>query len=338
MVLYFDCDKWGSVFSVPSSVANEYLKLCDPSYLKVLIYALAQNSHYLDQAEIASACGLSEDIVSDGYKYWCSNGILKGEGENSEQKVIAAPTASVEKPVGQLSAVKAVDPTKSSVSNKLTIRYTNSEILEKTKSDKQLAGLLNEIQSVLGKTINSTEQGEIIALYEYYGFDAPSILLTAEYCCSLEKPRVSYLVTVMKSWYENDILSYKQIEQEMIRAASVRKFENRIVSMFGMSSKPSKAQLEYIRAWKDMGFTAEMIEIAYNKCMDNTSKLNFKYINSILTNWAAKSISTPSQVDEEDSRYHSRKKRSAAKERSSYDLEEFERFARDFDLSKTGRP
>ncbi len=338
MVLYFDCDKWGSNFSVPASVANEYLKLCDPLYLKVLIYALAQNSHYLEQTEIASACGVSEDIVSDAYKYWTSNGVLRCEDAPVSRAADTASPAKAEQPSQQLSPVKAIDPTKASVSNKLVIRYTNSEILEKTKSDKQLAGLLNEIQSVLGRTINSTEQGELIALYEYYGFDAPSIILSAEYCCSLEKPRVSYLAAVMKSWYENDILSYKQIEQEIIRATSVRKFENRITSMFGMTSKPSKAQLEYIRAWKDMGFTAEMIEIAYNKCMDNTSKLNFKYINSILTNWAAKSISTPSQVDEEDSRYHSRKTRSSAEEKTSYDLEEFERFAREFDLSKAGRP
>lgn len=37
-----------------------------------------------------------------------------------------------------------------------------------------------------------------------------------------------------------------------------------------------------------MGFTVEMLEIAYNKCVDNTNKLNYKYIDTILSNWAAR--------------------------------------------------
>ena len=72
MRYYFDCDKWGSVFSVPSSVANNCLKLCDGAFLKVLIYVLAQNSHELEGGQIASACGVSESVVDDAFKYWQS--------------------------------------------------------------------------------------------------------------------------------------------------------------------------------------------------------------------------------------------------------------------------
>lgn len=57
-----------------------------------------------------------------------------------------------------------------------------------------------------------------------------------------------------------------------------------------------------------MGFTVEMLEIAYNKCVDNTNKLNYKYIDTILSNWAGKSISTPEQVTHEDEKYHTSKK------------------------------
>ena len=225
-----------------------------------------------------------------------------------------------------------------SVSNKLVIRYRNSEILEKAEKDANLKNLFNEIQSVLQYTINSTEQGELLALYEYYHFDAASILLAAEYCVSLDKRRVSYLVTVMKRWYEEDICSYAQIEAEIIRCTELKSFENRILKIFGVTAKPSKQQQEYISKWRSMGFTSEMLEIAYNKCMDNTNKLNFKYIDTILMNWAGKSISTPQQVNEEDNKFKSssNKRQSAAKE-TSYNLDDFENFAMNFDLSKSGK-
>ncbi len=326
MKYYFDCDRWGSCFSVPASVAERHLKLCDPAFLKVLIYALSQNSHELDSAVIADSCGVPEKTVDDAVKYWRSNGVLTSG--RTPEAVSAVETQ-------QVGAVRAFDPTKNSVSKKLAVKYTNSEILEKTKSDKQLAQLLNEIQSVFGRTINSTEQGELIALYEFYGFDAASILLTAQYCVSLDKTRVAYLVTVMRNWYEQDILSYQQIEKEIIRVSAVKKYENRCLSAFGITSKPTPTQLEYIRTWKDMGFTVEMLEIAYNKCMDNINKLNFKYINTILTDWASHSITTPTQVTAVDSKFKGRNKASVSNEKNSYDLEEFERFAKDFDLSRS---
>ena len=328
MKYYFDCDKWGSVFSVPSCVANNCLKLCDGAFLKVLIYALAQNSHELEGGQIASACGVSESVVDDAFKYWQSCGVL-----SSGEIKPAAPAAAAPK-TEQVGTVRAIDPTAANVGNKLAIRYTNSEILEKTKNDKDLAHLLSEIQSVLKRTINSTEQGELIALYEYYGFTVPSILLTAQYCFMIEKTRIAYLVQIMKSWYEKDITTYDKIEKEIIRASAARDYQNRVLKAFGIVTKPTPTQVEYIKSWQEMGFTIEMLEIAYNKCMDNTNKLNFKYINTILTNWASKSISTPAQVNEEDSKFKSRKADTSSTKSTSYDLDEFERFARGFDLSK----
>ncbi len=328
MKYYFDCDKWGSVFSVPSTVANDHLKLCDGAFLKVLIFALAQNSHELDGAQIALSCGVSESVVDDAFRYWQGCGVLSSAGAVTQAADADVPKAE------RVGTVKAIDPTAANVSRKLAIRYTNSEILEKTKSDKDLAHLLNEIQTVLKRTINSTEQGELIALYEYYGFSVPSILLTAQYCFMLEKTRVAYLVQVMKSWYEKDITTYEQIEKEIIRASAALDYQNRCLRAFGITTKPTPTQVEYIRSWQEMGFTIEMLEIAYNKCMDNTNKLNFKYVNSILTNWASKSISTPAQVSEEDTKFKSRKAETSKSSSASYDLDEFERFARGFDLSK----
>ena len=100
---------------------------------------------------------------------------------------------------------------------------------------------------------------------------------------------------------------------------------------------PSKQQLEMIEKWRTMGFTVEMLEIAYNKCVDNTNKLNYKYIDTILSNWAGKSITTPEQVTHEDEKYHTSKKNKNTNKQTSYDLDDFEKFAMNFDLEKSGK-
>ena len=213
--------------------------------------------------------------------------------------------------------------------------------MEKQQKDPNLAHLFDEIQTVLQRTINGTEQGELLALYEYYRFDAASILLAAEYCVSLEKHNVSYLVTVMRGWFEQDICTYQQIEQEIIRLSNIKKYEFKVLKIFGQTAKPSKQQLEFIEKWRTMGFTVEMLEIAYNKCVNNTNKLNYKYIDTILSNWAGKSITTPEQVTHEDEKYHTSKKNKNTNKntnkQTSYDLDDFEKFAMNFDLEKSGK-
>ena len=37
MIYTFDCDRWGSSFSVPSKVVDKYIKLSDGDFVKVLL-------------------------------------------------------------------------------------------------------------------------------------------------------------------------------------------------------------------------------------------------------------------------------------------------------------
>ena len=92
---------------------------------------------------------------------------------------------------------------------------------------------------------------------------------------------------LLRGWFEQDICTYQQIEQEIIRLSNIKKYEFKVLKIFGQTAKPSKQQLEFIEKWRTMGFTVEMLEIAYNKCVDNTNKLNYKYIDTILSNWAS---------------------------------------------------
>ncbi len=342
MKYIFDCDRWGSSFCVPSKVVENYIKLSDGDFVKVLLCILCSPERECDTAKLAEKSGLSENTVIDAITHWVSLGVITAKRGDGKQPVkaqkVSAPAA-VAEPVSKVEAVAAK---RQSVSNKLHISYKNSEILEKQQKDPNLAHLFDGIQTILQRTINGTEQGELLALYEYYRFDAASILLAAEYCVSLDKRSVAYLVTVMRSWYEQDICTYPQIEQEIIRLSDIKKYENRILKIFGQTAKPSKMQLEMIEKWRTMGFTAEMLEIAYNKCVNNTNKLSYKYIDAILSNWSGKSITTPEQVTHEDEKHRTNTKKpqntdKSAEKQTSYDLDDFEKFAMNFDLSKTGK-
>ena len=50
-------------------------------------------------------------------------------------------------------------------------------------------------------------------------------------------------------------------------------------------------EVSYIKKWTDeFGFTLDIIIEACNRTISNTAKPDFKYTDSILTNWASKGV------------------------------------------------
>lgn len=331
MEYLFDCNRWGSSFAVPSAVVNDYIKLSDGNFVKILLCILCSSSRKLTSAQLAEMSGLSEDVADDAVVHWCSLGVISVEGKTLNvaepaYSVVSTPAA---KPVSQ---VEAVRPTTAKPA-RTVVKYTPKEIRDKAAKDDNLFHLFNDIQQVLKCTINGTEQAELLSLYELYRFDVPTILLTADYCVKRGKSSVMYLSTVLRQWYDDGLTSYKDCEKKIINAEALHTFENNVKKIFGVENKLTKKQKDYIEKWKSMKFSDELLEIAYERCVDNIGKLNFNYINTILCDWSGHDVSTPEQVEKLDSKFKGNKKsravKTGAEKETSYDLGNFEKYASD---------
>ena len=75
----FDCDRWGSSFSVPSKVVDKYIKLSDGDFVKVLLCILCSTERECDSAKLAEKSGLSENTVIDAVTHWVSLGVITTE-------------------------------------------------------------------------------------------------------------------------------------------------------------------------------------------------------------------------------------------------------------------
>lgn len=329
----FNCDKWGADFSVPACLVTDYIKIVDGNYIKVLMCILS-GSRVQSSEMISQKSGVDIKICDDAVAYWSSTELISATETNGNQIIPALPEKSqVKEPV---SLVEAIRPTRNTVDKKVVVSYSQREIREKADNDANLKQLVNEIQSTLQFSINGKELGRLVELYEYYHFDVPTILLVAEYCSSICKRNIAYLYTIMVRWYEEDIVSYADVEKKIISCSEFNKFENKVLNIFGIENKPSKQQTDYIEKWRNMNFSIELLEIAYNKCMNAKSKLNFNYIDGILMKWADKSVTTTEQVMISDANFKSKSKYSSdnKSKETSYDLDEFEQFALNFNPNK----
>lgn len=332
MVYKIDFNRWGRFFSVPCSVVDDYIKLSDGDFVKVLLCALCSNSDVIDTDVLAAQAGVQPSKAHDALLYWAGNGVVNLIDQQGKVVQTAPAPAPISAPASAPVKETAKPP-------KTVVRYSPKDLSAVIDSQPDLKALTDNIQQLVGRTLNAAEVAGIINLYEYYGFSPAAIFLITDYCHKLGKDRFAYVERVAKDWFERGIIEYSDVEAEIIRQSNAHTYRMKAAKLLGMSSKLSKRQGEFIDDWAKMGFTLEMLEIACDKCIDVKKEVNFNYIDGILKNWAGKAITTPEQVKQEDVKFSGGAKKKYTQHENkdtSYDLSEFEKFALNFDPNKRG--
>lgn len=317
---------WGRVFTVPCSVADDHLKNTDGNYLKVLLCVLSWGGGKFSTEKISRLTGLETSVVSDALMFWNDKEVISVSGAKDFTGFVPDKQVTEQ--------VKAVEMPKAAADRSENVAYTPAEIASLISSDGELKNFFDSVQKVLKRTLNYTEQRGFIYIYEFYSYSAPAMLLIAEYCEKLGKSSISYIKTVAKSFFEQDIISYADIEKHIIALEEAHSYENRIASAFGIKIKLTSSQKKYIEQWKSMDISPELAEYAYDLCADNTGKLSFSYINKILDNWKKNGITTPEQAKNERLAFSDGKRSGSKGKKSSYDVDEIDEFQKNYLLKQ----
>lgn len=305
---------WKRYFSAPCALVDNYLKLADGAALKVILYLIASDNQPSD-GDIISATGLSREAFEDAVMFWQSLGVISVDGADAYPMGTSSAVLSPS-PSPTLPATAEPEP----IHNKVVhSRYAPKDIVQMLKTNDALKELFTEAESTLGRILKHADHEVLISLTDYYGFDEPSIVLILGYCAGLDKTSARYYETVAKSLFEKGVTEFHTIERELERMGEQHGFEAEIRRDFGLDTKLTKRQREYLDSWRGMGFDLEMISLARERCVDATNKLSFQYIDRILSSWKEKGIADPSAADSDI-------KPQKPKEERSFDLDEFDMF------------
>lgn len=314
---------WNSVFAVPSTVVDRYLKLAGGQSVKLLLYMLRKNGEPFSLKDAAEAVGLSLEDAADAITFWCEAGILRQEGEelspiNAIQETAASAPAFLQAVTEETQKKKL--PSARLVSGK----PTSSEVVQRAKESKEFHGLLCATEAVFSKTLNSSEQGTLLWMNDYLGLPPDVIIMLMEYCLSLGKSNMGYIEKVAKDWAEREIDSHEKADDYLKQLSEKNHRESLIRSAFRLpAGKLSANESKFIKTWFDeFGFDIGMIKLAYDKARDATGKVSFAYINSILTAWNKDGVDTSQKAQKQKE-----KKAFSGKEKDkpSFDIEELER-------------
>ncbi len=305
--------KWKRFFSVPCALVDDYIKLADEASLKLLLYLMCDESDEFDKAEVCKKLGIKEASFDDAVIFWKEMGVIESE--------TGTPSPTVE--------AKFADASPATSSNaKVRLTYTPKTISDMIDTDKSIRELFSEAEKTVGRLLKHTEQELLINLRDYYGFDTQSVILMLEYCRDCGKVSAKAIENFASDLFQNGITDFFAIDAEIKRKAEYHTFENEVRRVLFLEAKPTAKQSQYISSWQDMGFSVEMIGEARERCVNQTNKLSFPYINKILQSWVEKRIFTLEALEADEA---NRTKSTFSKNErnsgdSSFDLNEFDSF------------
>lgn len=190
--------------------------------------------------------------------------------------------------------------------------------------DEELGFLVNEVQTVLGKTLSNSDISTLLMLKDTCGLPLDVILMLVNYCLSINKGNMRTIEKIGISWADDGIDCVEAADNKIRRIKQSSMNFSTVSSAFGMTNigSPTKKQLEYSDKWVgEWRFSSDMLREAYERCVDTKSTLNFRYIDGILKRWYSNSIKNLNDLQS----FEKSASKTSDKRKASYDIDELDK-------------
>ena len=302
-----------SIFAVPKSIVDNYIKLANEASLKVLLYMLRFSEQEHTAQSIASALNITTAQVDEAFIFW-ENANIFSKTKPDTQTAEKAGTGKTPVP-----DVKTQVKSKKSHARTQSVNMNPSEIAERVEKSEEIKCLFQMAEESFGRPLNHTEQRIFIWIHDYLGLSTDVILMLTAYCISVDKGNIRYIETIAADWNEREINTLEAAQEEVKRLEEYSSY------------KPTSKQQEYIDKWKEKNYSMELIQYAYERTVETIEKLNFPYINKILNNWYQEGLITKSLVESNAKKFTTEKTESKTDEKNySFDLNDIKSLVNNF--------
>ena len=187
--------------------------------------------------------------------------------------------------------------------------YSERDVLAAADQDPDFAGLYQEVQRLLGRTLNTEELKILLGFVRYLGLSPDVISMLVCYCKDRARRghrRTPSLRTIEKEayrWAEEGVDTLEEaaafIQSQNLRQSRIA----RIMATLQIRGRAlTPAEERYAQSWLDMGFDETAIALAYERTCLNTGGLSWPYLDKILQSWHRQGLHTPAQIQSGDRR------------------------------------
>ena len=182
--------------------------------------------------------------------------------------------------------------------------YSEQDVSSAMNRDTEFRSLYEEIQRLLGRTLNIEELKIVLSFTRYLGLPADVIYVLVCYCKdrarqrgSLRNPSLRTIEKEAYAWAEQGIDTMEEagayIQTQNMRRSRVGELM-KLLQIHGRAL--TAAEERYADSWLEMGFHTDALTLAYERTCLNTGGMNWPYMNKILQRWHAAGLHTAQQV------------------------------------------
>lgn len=294
----------GNSTLIENDFIDNYMTKANGEYVKVyllLLRHLSANSTSLTISKLADYLECTEKDILRALNHWSNVGLLKIDYD--EAGTICGLAIGKGSSASSSAAV-------SSTKNETLEKQDKSSFFDKVKKKVPAKSLASEHQEDLrqlyfvaeqymGKPLSVTEIQKINYFFDQLNFSTDLIEYLIEYCVENGHKSMHYIESVALAWSDAKISS---VADAKANASSYNKNYFAILKAFGISGRnPAPVEIGYMKKWtEEYGFSLDIIIEACNRTITNTAKPDFKYTDSILTNWFSRDVHHISDVNRLD--------------------------------------
>lgn len=187
-------------------------------------------------------------------------------------------------------------------------QYSEKDVLDAMDHEASFRLLRGEVQRLLGRNLNTEDLKILLGFVHYLGLPSEVVSVLVSFCKDRARQRGNLrapsLRTIEKEayrWAEQGIdtlegaAAYIQTQNE--RNSRLHGLMN-LLQIRGRSL--TAAEERFANTWLEMGFSQELLSMAYERTCLNTGGLNWNYMNKILTRWQEAGFKTAEDIRKGD--------------------------------------
>ena len=211
--------------------------------------------------------------------------------------------------------------------------YTEEDVHSAMRGG-QFPLLVGEAQRRLGRTLSTEELKTLLSFLDYLRMPTDVVGLLLSYCVERNRrrgvraPSMRSIEQEAYRWADEHVDTLEtacyHVQTQLQIHTRIQRLRN-LMQIDGRRLTNSEEQ--YLSSWISMGFTDEVIQLAYEKTCLNTGGLEWNYMNSILKSWNEKNLRTPQDIATGDSAPQMRRSNNDMYQRHNDTLSPLERQA-----------
>ena len=182
--------------------------------------------------------------------------------------------------------------------------YSEQDVIHAMEGDNSFRMLYGEVQRLLGRNMNTEELKILLSFVRYLGLPTEVISVLISYCKdrarqkgNLRNPSLRTIEKEAYRWAEQGIDTLEEAAAYIHESNARHSRLAQLLKLLQIRGRAlTQAEERYANSWLEMGFSDEVIAMAYEKTCVNTGGLSWPYMNKILTSWQAAGYKTPEQI------------------------------------------